>query len=836
MSKVGLPYHPPQHYARVDPERATRIAHEYEKMKDEPDHPLVKAAYEAMINETKAQYEHAKKAGLKMEFWDPNTQKDPYEASPRLMTEDVRKNNHMYVFPTHAGFGHEPISEMHIKQNPLLRDSGERWNGQPVTMNDLFRAVHDYYGHVKEGVGFRGDGEENAWRAHASMFSPLARLALGSETRGQNSWLNYGPHGSENRTANTENTVFAPQKIGIMPAWVHHEGAEDFMHPDSIAEMHRLHKEHYAKGGEVDPLELAKSVKPVKRAKIGHNRPPSAIGSEDHPAWIPTRLGSEQDPTPADQPKISDLASLKATPNNLFGKNMNLVRNYINVPQHAADTMSDDELAEHFIGHMKDNLLALHDQVRPDIRKRSSMWYDGARAITDRQSAKYNLPDHSVAGVYAALSPQKDWFQNVSLGNRVLDIMHHHHDTPMDDKMLSKFMTMIKPTAKQLRDGVDPALAKYLDVAKMMHGKSMTDIDNMGLPNNERLAAKAMWLRLHDETYGDKKYHVVTPEGDDSHYALTDKGTNKKVAWGSFNEIGKAIASIENKDNPQAMSELMGEKHKVRNFYNNILVPNSRRGDITADTHAVAAALYRPLSGKSLEVGHNLDTSTGKGQKNASGSDITGIRGTYPLVAEAYRRAASERGVLPRQMQSITWEAIRGLFSPGFKSNKNNVKAIDNIWRDFRAGNITQDKARELTHAAASIPQGQIPHPSWHQEAGPSAGFIGPHAPGGLAPEQGDVLAHGPHGNPAGGIIPGGGAGSSSSVPEDSSGLNTGGYVRRAYQKGGKVEGGIWSNDDSDVNYRGLSHSPIVQHVLDKIGASLPAAINHIGSVTGRRH
>jgi hypothetical protein len=33
----------------------------------------------------------------------------------------------------------------------------------------------------------------------------------------------------------------------------------------------------------------------------------------------------------------------------------------------------------------------------------------------------------------------------------------------------------------------------------------------------------------------------------------------------------------------------MGERHKVRNFYNNIYDPNSPYGDVTIDTHAVAA-------------------------------------------------------------------------------------------------------------------------------------------------------------------------------------------------------------------------------------------------------
>jgi len=517
-----------------------------------------------------------------------------------------------------------------------------------------------------------------------------------------------------------------------------------------------------ADGGGV--LGLAKSIEPVERVRLASGGSKKTVGSVDHPTWIPTRLGSKADPTDANLPKISDMESLKASPNNVFGKNMNLVRNYINVPQNVALRASDDELAEYFINHMKENLLALHDQIRPDIRERSSKWYDGARAITDRMSAKYNLPDHSVAGVYAALSPQKDWFQNVSLGNRVLDIMHNHHDTPMDDAMMNRFNQMIKPTASQIKNGADPALEKYLGVAQMMHGKSLTDIDNMGLKNNERLAAKALWLRLHDETYGDKKYAVVAPEGDDSNYAMTDSGVPKKVAWGSFNEIGKAIAAIENKNDPEAMSKLMGTKHKVRNFYNNILVPNSTLGDVTADTHAVAAALYRPLSGKSLEVGHNLDTSTGKGLPNAAGSDITGIRGTYPLVAEAYRRAAKEREILPRQMQSITWEGIRGLFSPSFKSNKTNVSKIDNIWKDFRAGNISQEQARALTHEAASTPQGQIPHPDWHTESGPSGGAFGPDETSGAQDQQGNISALGASGVSARGVGPRGGRGSSEAL------------------------------------------------------------------------
>ena len=67
-------------------------------------------------------------------------------------------------------------------------------------------------------------------------------------------------------------------------------------------------------------------------------------------------------------------------------------------------------------------MLWLHDQVPAESRERSKVWYVGARNITERLASAYNLPDQSVAAVMAALSPQKDWYQNASLGERLIDI------------------------------------------------------------------------------------------------------------------------------------------------------------------------------------------------------------------------------------------------------------------------------------------------------------------------------------------------------------------------------------------------------------------------------
>jgi hypothetical protein len=66
-----------------------------------------------------------------------------------------------------------------------------------LTANEMFRAVHDFYGHAVHGNPFGPKGEEIAYGAHSQMFSPLARMAMASETRGQNSFVNFTPLNAE---------------------------------------------------------------------------------------------------------------------------------------------------------------------------------------------------------------------------------------------------------------------------------------------------------------------------------------------------------------------------------------------------------------------------------------------------------------------------------------------------------------------------------------------------------------------------------------------------------------------------------------------------------------
>ena len=207
-------------FAAIDPEHAAAVAQAYAEMEHAPNDPAVKAAYKNLIAQTVAQYEALIDAGYTFYFF--NDSNDPYAGNPWNAMRDLRANQTMGVYSSEAGFGGEadPNSD-----NPLLQDTGVTWAFGPdgeqrrVLANDMFRAVHDAFGHGVEGAGFRAAGEENAWQAHVRLFTGDAVAAITTETRGQNSWLNYGPHGEANRTASVEDTVFAEQKTGLMPSF-----------------------------------------------------------------------------------------------------------------------------------------------------------------------------------------------------------------------------------------------------------------------------------------------------------------------------------------------------------------------------------------------------------------------------------------------------------------------------------------------------------------------------------------------------------------------------------------------------------------------------------------
>lgn len=174
------------HNAPVNVEQAQAIAQAYDKL---PSYDAgAELAYGALVHELRQQYKLCTETlGITFEPWLQAS--EPY-ANSRAMQADVRDNKHLYYF-----IGGE--------EHPYLG----------LLANDMFRCVHDVFGHAAEGYQFGPRGEHNAWLHHSQMFSPLAQRALTTETRGQNSWVNYGPHAGLPACERP----FAEQKAALLP-------------------------------------------------------------------------------------------------------------------------------------------------------------------------------------------------------------------------------------------------------------------------------------------------------------------------------------------------------------------------------------------------------------------------------------------------------------------------------------------------------------------------------------------------------------------------------------------------------------------------------------------
>ena len=424
---------------------------------------------------------------------------------------------------------------------------------------------------------------------------------------------------------------------------------------------------------------LIKTILTPRSDNLVSARNPTAIKRAEDPVQNQLNIGLKE--------IAADSAMLKT--------NTSILRRYPSTP--TKTSKSPLKAANQFVDQASNNLRWLYNKVPKATRLRSKLWYDGANKITKQWSTKYKLPQRSVAGVIASLSPQKDWFMNVSLAERTINILATKGDFVFDSKMQT---TMEKIFSK-------PKYKKFRDV--IMSSKGMT-INELKSPME-----RAFFIRIYDEAHNTRSHKIVSPEGNFGDVVMKGDETPKGTGWGSLVEIEKAVRAYQSNGDPAILSEVLGSKHKVRSFYNNIIDPKNTNGDVTIDTHAVAAALLRPLSGKSMEVHHNFGSSPMKIKQpknwiGSANSSVTGVQGTYGLYAEAYRKVAKELGILPRELQSITWEAVRGLFPDTFKNAKNSA-AVDAIWKRYKRGKISIEEAQnEIEKYAGGI----IP-PSWQK-------------------------------------------------------------------------------------------------------------------------
>ncbi len=375
-----------------------------------------------------------------------------------------------------------------------------------------------------------------------------------------------------------------------------------------------------------------------------------------------------------------------------------------------AERAGDDiQVAETLVNRMARNLRWLHDAYPKQLRDRAKLWYVGAHRIAGELAATYDTSREQATAVLAVLSPQKDWFQNVSLAERVMDLYNKsERDNPVfSEALFTHYADRVRQglparlRAIEKREGPEAAQAeRAATVAKLrwqkqtLTGRTWRDLQTLD---------QAILLRAIDETTNKPSYRVILPEGERGDLARTQKGEPQKVTWGTYEFIANAI-SVMRDGSVETINQRVGREHKVRSFFNNISDPWDDTS-VTIDTHAVAAALLEPTAGRDPEV---------KLAMSGPGDLLAGISGTNPLYAEAYFRVADELGILPRELQSIVWEAVRGLYGTEHKKAGAPVRQrVLDLWQQHSGGTVSEEDVRGRLIEIA----GGIARPAWADTA-----------------------------------------------------------------------------------------------------------------------
>jgi hypothetical protein len=389
------------------------------------------------------------------------------------------------------------------------------------------------------------------------------------------------------------------------------------------------------------------------------------------------------------------------------------VASYPQVSAEASKSGDANKVIRSLIDSIKSNLRFLYGEFNKldgGLVERARLWYAGANRIAHRLASDFNIKLEQSSAIIAVFSPQRDWFQNVSQANRALSIIKEVESdksitfsSEYADHYLSRTREALKneKSAVVKKSGID----FFNDKVEKKVAEANKNISSMLDKNwaSMSIGERAIFVRMFDEINNTESYPTISPEGDFGPPALNASGTESKNAWGSYATIENAI-SIYYDGSAENISAMLGDMHKVRSFFNNINNPFDAQGFATIDTHANAASLLEPLGGSSPQVAASL----GGAPKIAS----LGISGTYVIYHQAHKELAAElseemgQELLPRELQSITWEAVRLLFTNKSKPIK---LEINSLWESFHKGNINQDELQQRILAIA----GGIPAPVW---------------------------------------------------------------------------------------------------------------------------
>jgi hypothetical protein len=264
-------------------------------------------------------------------------------------------------------------------------------------------------------------------------------------------------------------------------------------------------------------------------------------------------------------------------------------------------------------------------------------WYEEAHTVSSDVAKIGGLKDEQGVGMVAALSPQHDWGSNAEAARFVARVLKEDAPIPPLTGMIKKPVLI-----------TDPADPKYVP------GKQTFRSETHSAEEWARIELKRKGITLENPvgrrlsefdpmTQAALIKAMSQKDGKAIQYKDDITGRPKGVTWScGLDGISKAVRIYRG----EPVNEVLNG-HKVRSFYNNMLLGrSSKSGDVTIDTHAVSAAVGKRYPATSPQV----QTFTGKPSLASHGSV-----GLYAQFADAYRRVAAKHRMPVHEMQAIIW-------------------------------------------------------------------------------------------------------------------------------------------------------------------------------------
>lgn len=421
------------------------------------------------------------------------------------------------------------------------------------------------------------------------------------------------------------------------------------------------------------------------------------------------------------------VAEMKEKAPEHYHKAIGFIRKYLGVKGTPVAEGTDDEVCEKYINFMANNLDKMYEAAPDKYKKHNRYWYVGANVRARETAAKTKLPLQTVAAVMSAFSAQMEWFKNIAVTERLIRVYQKHQKTPLtwNDTMTEKAKNILaredeenakraRRRAKKAKGVAEVGKKKYLNVKKSMHLAISAMVSNPKEPDPEKWIydrnlndmpterTRGLWMQIYSLAHDDPHYMTYSPEGEPTGLAINDSDKQlTDISWPPVAATGTAVKLLDHPGDMKVISETLSPgANKQRCFYNNIVAPLSLSGDMTADSHMVEAAHFRPLASNSKEVAHVQGSSHGLQHHADYLGSQAGYTGTYAFIHTAGQQMAKKRKLLPCEYEAVVWQRVKDMFpfkmvrTVGYAKSMEFTNSINDLWAEYEKN---PDKAGKTT-------------------------------------------------------------------------------------------------------------------------------------------